>query len=225
MLIMLQRPDATKVAGYRTWQSLGRHVQKGERAIRIIAPSSYKRTVEAEDGEQEEQRLFFRSVSVFDTGQTEGKPLPLVHVPVLYGTEGWDLYRKLEGLARGEGLSVTSADEDLMGSAMGHYDSRRWQITLRDAALLQMTKTLAHELGHHFARHERSDPASETEAEGVAYVVLAHFGLDSGERGFPYVATWAKDGRVLRAALTNIQRISLRMIDRLAPTNPDLSIE
>jgi hypothetical protein len=100
---------------------------------------------------------------------------------------------------------------------MGFYDRANRSIVVRDAAPLQMTKTLAHELGHHFAGHTRSDPESETTAEAIAYVVCGHFGLDTGERSFPYIATWAKDKKILQQALGTIQQVSATIIDRLAP--------
>lgn len=104
---------------------------------------------------------------------------------------------------------------------MGFYEPENRLIVIRDdVAQLQATKTLSHELGHHFAKHTESDPASETEAEGVAYVVLAHHGLDSGTRSFPYVATWAQDKSVLKGALARIQQVSSAMIDALAAPSP-----
>jgi len=218
LLILAQRPDATRVAGYRTWQSLERNVKKGEKAIRIIAPAYYKRReVDAQTGEDVERQVtFFRSAAVFDYGQTEGKPLPEIPVPVLDSEAGSELYARLEDVAQDEGLSVQRGHERFGAreQMMGFYEPDRRLVALREGSQLQMTKTLAHELGHHFAEHTESGPASETEAEGIAYVVLAHHGLDSGERSFPYVATWAQDTAVLRAALTRIQQVSLRIIER-----------
>src|SRR5690242_4478341 len=82
LLIVSQRPDATQVAGYRTWQKLGRQVRKGEHGIRILAPCVVKR--ETDEGE-ERSAMFFRTVSVFDVSQTDGEPLPELE------------YRSLEG--------------------------------------------------------------------------------------------------------------------------------
>src|SRR5215212_5373807 len=218
LLILAQRPESTRVAGYRTWQSLERQVKKGEKAIRIIAPAYYKRReVDAQTGEDVERQItFFRSAAVFDHGQTEGKPLPEVPVPVLDSEAGSELYARLEDVARDEGLSVQRGHERFgtREQMMGFYEPDRRLIALREGSQLQMTKTLAHELGHHFAEHTESGSASETEAEGIAYVVLAHHGLDSGARSFPYVATWAQDAAVLRAALTRIQQVSLKIIER-----------
>jgi antirestriction protein ArdC len=221
LLILSQRPDATRVAGYRTWQQLNRQVKRGEKAIRIIAPTHYKRKEQDEQtGEDVERQVtFFRGASVFDISQTEGEPLPEVAVPVLDGSAGAELYARLEGVALIEGLRVTTGHESFMQrpQMMGFYEPATQSIFLREAAQLQKTKTLAHELAHHFARHELSGPESETEAESVSYVILAHHGLDSGERSFPYIATWSKDKAVLKAALATIQAVSTTILDRLRP--------
>jgi hypothetical protein len=89
-----------------------------------------------------------------------------------------------------------------------------------------MTKTLAHELAHHFAKADRSSPEEETVAESVAYVVCAHYGLDTGGRSFPYVATWAEQPSVLKAVMTRIQSVSstmIRLIDAHEPPSPERS--
>lgn len=219
LLILAQKPDATRVAGYRTWQSLDRHVKKGEKAIRIIAPAYHKRRdIDAHTGEEVERQVtFFRSAAVFDYSQTEGKPLPEVPVPILDTYAGAELYAGLEAVALTEGLRVTIGHQSFLQRTqmMGFYEPETRAIYVREAAQLQRTKTLAHELAHHFAKHQVSGPASETEAEAVAYVVLAHHGLDSGERSFPYIATWSKDKAVLKAALATIQTISTTIIDRI----------
>jgi antirestriction protein ArdC len=224
LLILSQKPDATRVAGYRTWQSLDRQVKKGEKAIRIIAPASYKKTDRDEQtgDEMERQVRFFRSASVFDASQTEGEPLPEVPVPVLDSQAGAELYARLEGVALTEGLRVTIGHESFLKrpQLMGFYEPDNRAIYLKEAAQLQQTKTLAHELAHHFAEHQAAGPASETEAEAVSYVVLAHHGLDSGERSFPYIATWAKDKAVLKTALATIQTVSTTIIDKLDPDSP-----
>lgn len=124
----------------------------------------------------------------------------------------------MESVAHDEGLTVERGDRRLIHSeTMGFYSPSERLIVVREQAQRQMTKTLAHELAHHFAGHRVSGAASETEAEAVAYVVLAHHGLDSGARSFPYVATWSQDKAVLKAALTTIQSVSGAIIDRLAP--------
>jgi len=221
LLILGQKNDATRVAGYRTWQSLDRQVKKGEKAIRIIAPAYYKKKERDEQtGEDVEKQVpFFRSASVFDVSQTDGAPLPEIPVPVLDSEAGSELYVQLEGVALTEGLRVTIGHEAFMQrpQMMGFYEPANRAIYLREAAQLQKTKTLAHELAHHFAEHKVSGPESETEAEAVSYVVLAHHGLDSGERSFAYIATWSKDKAVLKTALAAIQTVSTTIIDKLNP--------
>jgi hypothetical protein len=101
---------------------------------------------------------------------------------------------------------------------MGYYQPQTRLIVVREASQRQMTKTLAHELGHHIAR---VDDRAENEclAEGVAYVVLAHFGIDSGERSFPYVAGWAKDTPRLKSVLGTIHMASATLIEGVRSVN------
>jgi hypothetical protein len=213
-LILAQRPESTRVAGYNAWLRMHRYVKRGERAIKIIVPMTKK--IETEDGE-EERKLIFGTGNVFDISQTDGEPLPEVAVPTLEGDEGAPLFTRLSELAQAEQLTVRTVTPDAMptDTMMGYYEKDQRAIFIREAAPLQMVKTLAHELGHHFAGHARSDPESETAAEAIAYVVCAHFGLDTGERSFPYIATWAQDKKVLQQALTTIQKVSATMIDRI----------
>jgi hypothetical protein len=216
-LILAQRPDATQVAGYNAWLRMHRYVKRGEKAIKIIVPMTKR--VEMEGGE-EERRLIFGTGNVFDLSQTDGEPLPEIPVPTLEGSEGVGLLLQLYQLAQAEGLAVENLPADQMGSetSMGYYERDRRLIVVREAAPRQMTKTLAHELGHHFAGHTRSDPESETSAESIAYVVCGYFGLDTGERSFPYIATWAKERTVLKGALGLIQRTSPRIIEMIDGT-------
>jgi hypothetical protein len=219
LLIVAQKPDASRVAGYRAWQSMDRFVKQGEKSIGILAPLKRKITDE-KTGEESYGVYGFRRVSVFDISQTDGKPLPEVPVPVLDSDAGIELYSRLEGVATDEGLKVDRGAEHFAyrPNTMGFYDRDRRLIAVRaDVSQLQQTKTIAHEVGHHFAQHQVSGAESETEAEGVAFVVLAHYGLDSGERSFPYVATWAQKKDVMKAALGQIQRVSQRIIARLEP--------
>src|SRR4051812_28786273 len=209
LLILAQKPDASRVAGYRTWQSMNRYVRKGEKSIGILAPLK-KKITDHETGDERWGLYGFRRASVFDISSTEGEPLPEVPVPVLDSEAGGELYARLEAVAQAEGLTVVRGHERFGAreQMQGFYERDNRLIALREASQLQMTKTLGHELGHHFAKHTESGPASETEAEGIAYVVLAHHCLDSGARSFPYVATWAQDKAVLRAALARIQQVS-----------------
>jgi hypothetical protein len=215
-LILGQRPDATQVAGYNAWLKLHRYVRRGEHGIRIIVPMS-KRAVT----EQEDQRVFFGTGAVFDLSQTEGEALPVIEVPDLSGEQGRDLYQSLAGLAIRERLTVHETEEGLPGRAAGLYDLTAREIRIRPAPPSQMTVSLAHELGHHFSGIHGTRPEEECIAESVAYVVCAHFGLETGEASFPYVATWAKEPAVFRKVLGTIQSVSAAIIEGLDVLTPE----
>ncbi len=235
LLILDQRPDATRVASFRTWLSLGRPVRKGEHGIRIFVPVWPRKPTEVEQedagGDRREggqgraqspartegrRPVSFKLGSVFDISQTDGEPLPRVDVPVLEGDAGRELLGSLERVAARENLEVLRTSADLHpllgGGAMGYYVPAARRIVLREAAPRQMAKTLAHELAHHFSGAKSSSAHEETVAESVAYVMCARFGLDTGERSFPYVATWSQEPSAFRAALARIQSLSSLLI-------------
>src|SRR5918911_2476956 len=111
LLILAQKPEATRVAGYKTWQTLGRQVKKGERAIYIFAPHPYRVTTEDETGEEQtHEGLTFRTVPVFDISQTEGDPILTLEAPTLTGDAGQETYAALVAFAACEGLTGTTHD-------------------------------------------------------------------------------------------------------------------
>ena len=114
-----------------------------------------------------------------------------------------------------EGVFVRWTTDELPEDTMGMYLPGKKEIVVRQAAPLQMTKTLAHELAHHFAFSDVPHTRGEHEsiAEATAYVVCSHFGLDTGVRSFPYVALWSRDQAVLKGVLTTVQKVSAKMID------------
>ncbi len=210
MLIAMQRPDATRVAGYKTWQSLGRQVCKGERGITIFAPCPWKR--ETDDGETE-QGIFFRAVHVFDVGQTDGPDLPDVDVPTI-DTASDDLLAKLRRVADQRGIAVNFAK--LSGGLFGV--SKGGTIDVDNGhATGQQSKTLAHELAlealHKTDRTGLTRSVAELEAESVAYVVCTHFGLDVEVRASHYIALWDGDSKSLRASLERIANTARAVID------------
>ncbi|TAK28849.1 MAG: hypothetical protein EPO21_22090 [Chloroflexota bacterium] len=221
-LILAQRPDATRVAGYNTWLKLDRYVRRGEKGIKIIVPMCRKRQNHQPD-EDDQSRIFFGTGTVFDIEQTEGEELPSIEVPELHGDfhEGQELYKSLSAFAARSGVSVRVAIEKLGEGTMGYYLPRQKEIVLRPAEPLQMVKTLAHEVAHHELAHHFPDDdrvaatrgEKESIAESVAYVVCSHFGLDTGVRSFPYIALWSQKTEVLKRVLTVVQRISGEIID------------
>jgi len=216
LLIGAQAPHATRVAGFRTWQSVGRQVRKGERGIAILAPCSYrpKAAERAEPAEPAGQELAatcsggaapdagggqvrgFRAVHVFDVAQTEGDPLPDVAPALLVGQAPAGLWNDLAGQVAGHGYALERGD---CGGANGYTDPTRRVVRVRDDVdEAQAVKTLAHELGHLQCGHVADLPTyltcrnrCEVEAESVAYVVAAAHGLDAGGYSFAYVAGWA----------------------------------
>ncbi len=217
-LIYAQRPDATRVAGYRTWQALGRQVRTGERGIRILAP--YRRIL----AEGEEQRdaddrgalvTGFGVATVFDLAQTEGAPLDEAPAPHLLAgasdAAAW-LWDRLAAFLAAEGLALIREET---GRANGYYAPSRRRVAVH-ACLSgdQATKTLAHECAHHVAgaRAGVNSADAETIAEGAAFVVLAHYGIDAGGYTFPYVAHWAADRATLTRNLETIRATAYTLI-------------
>lgn len=224
-LILAQRPDATMVAGFHAWLKLHRYVKKGERGITIIVPMRRKArdedesdAADADAGTNWNGSVFFGTGYVFDVSQTDGEPLPQVEVPVLDGEGGVELFRQFEAMARRNHVEVHVAgdDEFVDPTMMGAYLTLHQTILVRQAAPLQMLKTLVHELAHHFSPRGLPREQSETVAEAVAYVVCAHFGHDTGTRSFPYIATWSQEQAVLKQVLTLVQRVSATIIDQLS---------
>jgi len=214
LLIALQAPQATRVAGFRSWQSLGRQVRKGERGIAILAPCTYRPKVAeqatpagpepaascsggaAPDAGGGRQVRGFRVVHVFALHQTEGAPLPEVAPSLLVGQAPAGLWDALEGQVLGHGYTVHRGDT---GRANGWTDPASRTVRVSGAVDdAQAVKTLIHELGHLECGHVADLPTyatcrgrCEVEAESVAYVVAAAHGLDASGYTFAYVAGWA----------------------------------
>lgn len=215
LLIHAQKPNATYVAGFHAWLALGRHVKKGAKGIAIMVPHRLK--VETDEGIEQHVSSFGVGY-VFDVSDTEGADLPQIDVPVLDGNAGAELFQLLARCSEAEGVSIAGMPPNSTDGVMGYYEPSEKRISVRsDVSQLQQTKTLAHELAHHFdpgiKDYAMTRPECETLAESVAYVVLAHFSLDSGTRSFPYVATWATTPDRFRKVLKSIQQISKRIID------------
>lgn len=235
LLIYMQKPEATRVAGIKTWNSLGRRIKKGEKGIAIFAPmikkvkeDAEKDTIEIseEDLNRPEKtgRLFgFKAVYVFDVSQTEGDPLPEApgfgETIVLSGNPG-ELFNHLLSVSP---VSVFLKSKDEMGRCMGFYSKKDNNIVLSDGlSPTDGTITLLHEIAHVFAvraeehTNSRADrPKAEVIAEGAAYIAACHFGLDSSSVSFSYVAEWGKDIQKILAWGNAVQNTAGKLIDMI----------
>lgn len=200
MLITLQCPHATRVAGYRAWQAMGRQVSKGEKGLSILAPM--RRTVEDEaTGEKRSYLSGFGVVSVFDVSQTTGEPLPESPASVLTNGNGDEPLRlALVAQIESAGYSYADASADdytISQGAHGYTDFDDKRVIVRADLPSQRVKTTAHELAHVLLHAPDNDakPDSralcEVEAESVAYVVCHALGHDTGDYSLGYVAGWS----------------------------------
>jgi len=216
MLISSQRPDATHVAGYRTWQGLGRQVRPGEHAVWIFAPLVYKRDSRVAPDSAGQEVRGFKTVPVFDVSQTEGQPLPQL-CRRLTGDDELGYFKQLVLTAEGFGYRVEDADLAAPTNGDCTFELRRIRIDIGNDPI-QRVKTLAHELAHALLHEHEEDPArAELEAESVAYCVCAALGIDSGDYSFGYLAGWAGGGdqalTALAASAERIQRTTSSILD------------
>jgi N-terminal domain of anti-restriction factor ArdC len=218
MLIYLQCPHATYVAGYKGWQELGYQVAGGEKGIRILAPRTHKRT-NLETGEKEEV-IHFVAVSVFDASQlanVKDKPLPAFFTPLADDQQG--LYDRLGQAVTEDGITV---NEEKLGREQGY--SRGGRIGIREGLdSRNKVLTLLHEYAHellHWRTQERERPLAvkECHAEAVAYVVVHHFGLHNPFSA-DYLQHWGTTPKDLLAELDVVRRTSAYIIDRVESRN------
>ncbi len=223
MLIARQKPDASNVAGIRTWNSLGRFVKRGEKGILILAPmvgKNLKKNQDAdqsEDAKQPESKLFgFRAVYVFDITQTEGKDLPAL-TEVQGDVSGYRerLFRFVEA----QGVELNYSER--IGPAKGL--SHGGKITLlRGMQPAEEFSTLVHEIGHEMLhRGDRrtltTKQVRETEAEAVAFVVCQAVGLDTASASQDYIQVWHGDANLLRESLEAVQQTAAVILGGIAP--------
>lgn len=234
LLILSQKPDATLVAGYRTWQiKYQRQVKKGEKGIMILRPYGEKyepkKKVLSDNEEEDTQtdnrerkRLRFTTATVFDISQTVGEPLENFN-PELKGTskEIQALFAAFSELVKIE-VSYQSEEEDPnLKRAKGYYLPAADKIVInRDLEDKHKLKTLIHEYAHSILHkdHKKTKKEREIEAEALAYVICEHFKIDTGAYSFNYIAAYAADDLAkLKELLNNIQAKSQALINELEP--------
>ena len=213
MLIAVQCPHATQVAGFRRWQQLGRQVRKGEKAIKILGYSTKKITkTDPVTGEDVEDRVArFPVLSVFDISQTDGEPIPSTTYTLPTGAGPDGALDRLTGWLQAEGWTVR--EEPLAGGLEGYTDHTRHLIATRTglepaARLVVLLHEAAHALLHsNDAEYVAHRGLCETEAESAAYVLANLLGLDVDASSISYITGWSSaQPAVLRAAATNVLR-------------------
>lgn len=229
LLIMMQRPDATAVAGYSAWKALGYQVRRGEKSIRVLAPVT--RRVEKLDARGEVVRdaegaavtrriiVGVKPASVFDAGQVDPTPPQPPTPSLLAGEAPAGLWASLAEFVQEEGYTLQRAG---CGSANGLTDYNARTVKVRpDLDDAQAVKTLAHELGHVLLPPPANESLldltcrglREIEAESVAYIVTHAHGLDSGDYSFGYVANWG--GHTAVASGTSVDELVQQTADRV----------
>jgi antirestriction protein ArdC len=215
MLIASQQPNASYVAGFRTWNELGRFVKKGEKAILILAPI-VRRKAESEEGQEESLASIagFRAAYVFDVTQTDGKELPQI------GTVKGDPQEhaaRLRSFAETRGIVVQYSDQ--IAPARGLSSGGKITLLPGQSPAREFS-TLAHELAHELLhRGDRRSTTSrqirETEAEATAFVVSQAIGLDTGSAACDYIQLWMGDAQILTESLGYVRQAASQMLTAL----------
>lgn len=243
LLIAMQKPDATLIAGYNSWKNLfGRQVTRGAKGIKVIAPSPYKVKKEVDKIDPKTQKPVtdkngktvkeeteitvpaFKVVSVFDVSQTEGKELPSIGVDELTGdvAQYADFFKATE-----QASPAPVGFEKIESGAKGYYSQTEKRIAINEGmSELQNLKTLIHEISHaklhdidlNAPAKEQADRPDrrtrEVQAESIAYAVCQHYGLDTSDYSFSYVATWSSGRELseLKASLETIRSTASELI-------------
>lgn len=242
MLIAMQKPDATLVAGFKAWQkNFDRHVKKGEKGIRILAPAPYKIKEEQEKldpvtgeimldkngipiTEEVEIKIpAFRVVPVFDVSQTDGKELPDIGINELSGSvEDYEDF--MQALTEVSPVPITY--EDIDGDAKGYFHTTDHRIAIQEGmSQSQTVKTAIHEVAHAklhdrernqdiVAVLDKDRNTKEVEAESVAYTVCQHFGIDTSDYSVGYIAGWSsdRDMKELKSSLDTIRKTASELL-------------
>ena len=241
VLIHMQKPDATLVAGFNKWKNqFGRNAIKGEHGIKIIAPTPFKKKIEQEkldpdtqlpmldaDGKiiTEEKTIqipMYKPVTVFDVSQTEGKPLPQLAHDLSGNVANYDVF--MEALRRSSPVPISV---EVMGGGMdGYFDLEHQDIAIREGmSEVQTVSAVIHEMAHALLHNRAKDTEEKTpelsrsteevQAESISYAVCAYYGIATGDNSFGYIASWSKDKTLpeLRESLEVISKTADGLIN------------
>ena len=241
VLIHMQKPDATLVAGFNKWKNqFGRNVIKGEHGIKIIAPTPFKKKIEQEkldpdtqlpmldaDGKiiTEEKTIqipMYKPVTVFDVSQTEGRPLPQLAHDLSGNVANYDVF--MEALRRSSPVPISV---EVMGGGMdGYFDLEHQDIAIREGmSEVQTVSAVIHEMAHALLHNRTKDAEEKTpeisrsteevQAESISYAVCAYYGIATGDNSFGYIASWSKDKTLpeLRESLEVISKTADGLIN------------
>lgn len=221
ILILMQAPFSSQVAGYRAWQDMGRQVKKGEHGIMIMAPMKIKGKKDDPDHTEENDLLLFKPVTVFDISQTEGPDLPSLTSELTGDSRSFG--HVIEQLCRFSIVPIRFTDE-LPPGVYGCFSSAEHAIRVRASIHGQhKVKTLIHEIAHSLLDgdpNNRIDRQSmEVRAESIAFVVCNAIGIDTGEYSFGYIAGWSsgKEMDELKATMQDIRQVSDQILSHLLP--------
>lgn len=253
LLIAMQRPDATLVAGFNAWKNkFNRYVKKGEKGIQIIAPAPIKEVEEREkidkdtglavlneNGEPEMERVEyvvprFRLTTVFDISQTDGEPIPSLEVNEL--TASVKDYALLTAAIE-QVSPVQMRFDEIEGNAKGYYSDADKEICIQAGmGESQTIKTMIHEVAHAMLHNsdsmkqrgeEKDRLTKETEAESIAFTVCSVLGIDTSDYSFPYVASWAsgKEMKELKDSMDTIRLTAADFLEKLEAAVAERSAE
>lgn len=228
LLIWLQNPEATLVAGYQTWlKKFKRQVRKGEKGIYILAPMPrhFTKTVKNEFGDLEEVEVkytAYKATTVFDISQTDGGEIPEICKELSGDVEGYDdLFKRLTEIS-----PVPVEFEDIQSGAHGYFSHAEKVIRLKTGmSQMQTIKTLIHEISHAVLHDRESGEekdadrrTKEVQAESVAFAVCSMLGLDTADYSFEYVANWSagKEAKELTASMEVIRKTANGLFERIA---------
>jgi len=217
LLIASQKPNASYVTGFRTWNRLGRFVKKGERGIMILAPIARRRPENADETDKESSPAIagFRAAYVFDVSQTDGQELP--QIGSVYG-DPQHYTERLRSFAETHGIVVQYSGE--IAPARGVSSGGKVTL-LPGQSPAEEFSTLAHEIAHELLhrgdrRENLTKRVRETEAEATAFVVCDAVGLETGSAACDYIQLWKGDAQLLVQSLGYVREAASKMLTAVA---------